>query len=229
MIRASHADSSEFGGSMSNPGIFRKWPERPADITFLIDAIGTLEQQVPGLAGKPNARVIGVGGHSFGAHTAQLVGGVSTVDPMQGGQRGSHADPRPIAFLLLSPQGVGGVLDERSFATLTRPHMTITGSNDPGRGGKSPEWRIEPFQKSPAKSKYLVFIDKAHHNFGGMYGDRKEGKGVGPVNKAHLTYVQSSSTAFWDAFLKRDNEAVLALVTGELARLSKGEAVLRTR
>src|SRR5262249_49144533 len=56
-----------------------KIAERVGDVTFLLDALPEIEAKVPALKGRLDAKRIAVAGHSFGAFTAMLVGGV-TVD-----------------------------------------------------------------------------------------------------------------------------------------------------
>ena len=72
---------------------FHDWANRPKDVAFILDSLDAIEAKVQGLKGKMDKKTIGVGGHSFGAHTGQLVAGTTTVD--FGGVRTSHADPRP--------------------------------------------------------------------------------------------------------------------------------------
>jgi hypothetical protein len=124
-----------------------------------------------------------VGGHSFGAHTSQLVAGATTVNAA--GTRESHADPRPLAFLLLSPQGIGfhaAELDERSWDGVTRPFLVITGTNDIGRKGDDWQWRLDPWKYAPRKNKFLLVIQGAWHGFGGVVGDASF-RGAGPKTR----------------------------------------------
>jgi len=110
-----------------------------------------------------DAQSIGVGGHSYGAYTAQLIGG-ATIDIPQGAKGQSFTDRRVRAILLLSPQGSGQQgLTRNSWANLKLPMMTMTGSRDRGAQGQGPEWKEEPFKYSPAGDKYLVFIEGATH------------------------------------------------------------------
>src|SRR5882672_12262884 len=41
------------------------WESRPRDISYVLDALPSLENRVPGLAGKMDAERVGVGGHSM--------------------------------------------------------------------------------------------------------------------------------------------------------------------
>lgn len=167
--------------------------ERVADIVLIIDSLAELPKAVPALATRVDAKRIGVGGHSFGAYTAMLIGGV-TAD-LDGEQRKSLRDERVSCILTVSPQGAGQQgLTPKSWAGLTIPMMTITGTRDSGVGGQSPEWRKEPYEFSPPGHKYLVVIEGANHfSFGGRLGGRSSG-----ITDA----VNALSTHFWDAYLK---------------------------
>jgi len=143
----------------------------------------------------------GVGGHSFGAHTAQLIAGATTIDPT--GRRTGHADPRPRAFVLISPQGRGAQLDDRSWRAVTRPFLAVTGAHDVGRSGEAVDWRLDPFRLAPASAKQLLWVEGAHHDFGGIGGGVRY-TNAGPANPNHLAYVKTTTLAFRDAHLKDD-------------------------
>ena len=65
------------GRSGPGTGSFADWASRPKDIAFLRDALHEIEAKVPALRGKRKRAATGVGGHSFGADTAQLVAGAT--------------------------------------------------------------------------------------------------------------------------------------------------------
>ncbi|MEM9825965.1 MAG: hypothetical protein AAF958_05225 [Planctomycetota bacterium] len=230
VIQANHSDSRALRSIDRNKRLgeatYRDWESRPEDIRFIIDSIASLELAIPGLADKINRDIVGVGGHSFGAHTAQLVAGTQT-KVFRGGRK-SHADPRPKAFVLISPQGRGQQLDEKSWSDFQRPALVVTGSNDGGRNGQDHTWRLDPFEFSPPKDKYLLFIEKAYHGFRGITGSSNTGNS-GPENPNHVVYVQTTTKAFWDAYLKQDETAKLALSASKVKSLSEGEASIRQR
>src|SRR5712692_6731323 len=51
------------------------WINRVRDITLIIDSLNDLEKRLPQLKGKMDQKRIGVGGHSYGAFTTQMIGG----------------------------------------------------------------------------------------------------------------------------------------------------------
>jgi predicted dienelactone hydrolase len=229
-IQANHSDSRAVTGEGDagplGANTFRDWDNRPKDIAFILDSLDTIEARVERLDGKMNKETIGVGGHSFGAHTAQLAAGTTTKSPS--GARASHADQRPKAFVLISPQGKGPMLGEESWKKMARPAIVITGSNDLGRNGQPVEWRLHPFKYAPPQDKYLLFIEGAHHGFGGITGSVRY-RNAGQDDPNHLAYVKSTTTAFWDAYLKEDGEARSFLRSDRIDSVSEGEAKLTVR
>jgi predicted dienelactone hydrolase len=197
----------------------RVWEGRVRDVTLVLDSLEGLPRQVPGLKGKADARRVGVAGHSLGAFTAQLLGGVSIDVP--GGARGrSFADARPRAVLLLSSQGAGALgLTERSWDGLERPTMVVTGSKDRGADGQDPAWREEPFRRCPAGDKYLVCVEGASHNLGGVTA----GQHAPPRfrNEGQMRAIQKATLSFWDAYLKGRPEARTCLQSDTLAQPGK--------
>jgi len=198
---------------------------RPRDISFILDSLPELEKQIPGLHDKMDAKHIGVGGHSFGAFTSQVIAGATlrtspNVPPMD------LSDKRVSAVLAISGQGSGAMsLTEDSWKNLHLPMMFMTGSEDFSLGGHGPEWREEPFLKSPAGDKYLVFINgAAHMTFSGIGAREDLRQGVSAIamdeaRTAMLRDVQISTLAFWDAYLKNDKSALKYLASDELQQM----------
>ncbi len=224
-IQANHSDSRALDKGSRVTG-FRDWANRPQDVAFILDSLDEIAERIEGLQGRMDKSAVGVGGHSFGAHTAQLVGGVTT--RTLSGRHHSHADERPRAFLLISPQGKGAMLEEESWRGFTQPAMTITGSNDWGRHGEAWTWRLDPFRYAPPQDKYLVTIDSAYHGFGGITGTMGY-TNAGPDIPEQVSWVRSVSAAFWDAYLRDDKPAADFLLSGALGRLTYGAARITNR
>jgi predicted dienelactone hydrolase len=149
------------------------WRNRARDVSFLIDSLPALAERYPELEGKIDAERIGVGGHSYGAFTAMLVGGLRTFPD---GQRAP--DERVKALVVMSPQGPGETrgLTSESFAELRLPVLFMTGSADLGvTETETPEWRAEAFRLAPAGDKWLAVIEGARHaSFTGRVDDLLE-------------------------------------------------------
>jgi acetyl esterase/lipase len=219
VVQPTHFDSLSLGLPRRLDRLFANFADRPRDVHFLLDRLATLRARMTSFRGDLDPKRIGVGGHSFGAHTAQLVGGATTVDAA--GKRTSHRDRRVDAVLLISPQGAGGELDAHSWDTLTLPTLVITGTLDRGRGGQPYTWRVEPFERAPAGHKYLALVVGARHGFGGISGARL-GRRAGGSAPAQVAAVQALTLLFWDAQLKASPRARAALASRELARESNG-------
>jgi dienelactone hydrolase len=138
------------------------WENRAQDLAFIIDSIGELNA-LPECGGHIDGSRVIAGGHSYGAFTAQMLGGVTIRIP-GGKENFRHKSVR--AILLLSPQGrnkSGLGFSDGAWDQLDLPLLAITGSADKGLEGQEPHWRSEPFQLSPPGGKVLLFIDGADH------------------------------------------------------------------
>lgn len=176
---------------------------------------------VKSLAGKIDADHVGVGGHSIEAFTADAIAG-ALVD-LPGHPGASLADPRVKAVLLLSPQGPGEFgLISRSWDNGKLRPLRVTGSLDSGANRQSPEEREIPFERAQPGDKYQVFIQGANH--GSFLSSKKISRG-----ESILSYTNSASLAFWDAYLKADPKAMFYLQSGALPDFSDGAVKLTRR
>lgn len=218
-IQPTHSDSRSLAAKPTDPVNFRDWQSRPADVSFILDSLAELETKEPALAGKLDGKHIGVGGHSFGANTAQLIGGARAL-PLGGGPK-SFLDQRVAAIALLSGQGPGEMLTAESWKDLAKPMFVMSGTADgPTRTGQPAEWRKKPYELSPAGDKHLVWVEGLDHGYGGI-----SGWNFNPRNKPnpdHVRYTKIATLAFWDAYLKDSREAREYLASAKLPMLSQG-------
>jgi dienelactone hydrolase len=175
------------------------WDERPREVSFVLDHLDDL-----GRIGVDLARVdrehVGVGGHSFGAHTAALCGGLVTL------AREDLAEPRADAILLLSPQGPGGGVPDDGYGAIHLPTLMVTGSEDVSPvTGQGPDWRLGAWTSLGSDQAWLLYLDGATHNLGGVSG--RWFPGAGATDPALLQAVIDATTAFWDATLRGDAAA----------------------
>ncbi len=224
VLQANHRDSTALGTTQRDQSVFRDWRERPEDVHLMLDSLDRIEGAAPELAGLIDRSRIGVGGHSYGAHTAQLVAGTRILD-VRSQRAVSLGDERVDAALLMSPQGRGQLLDERAWDSLQVPMMVMTGSMDPGRGGDGVSWRLDPFIFAASEDKHLLFIDGAYHDFGGATGGTMSGSRAHP-NADIVRYTLSASIAFWDAYLLDSAQALGYLESDAMERASGGEVIL---
>jgi predicted dienelactone hydrolase len=165
VIRVSHGDKGSMDAQTASD-----WRSRVRDVTFVLDSLDTLEQRFPELKGKIDRNKIAVGGHSYGAFTAMLLGGLHTFPG-----DASYADPRVKEVVAISPPGPTERLGitKDSYTTLNVPALFITGSEDNGvTETETPDWRRDAFRLAPAGEKYLIVIEGARHaSFTGRMDD----------------------------------------------------------
>ncbi|MCW5822259.1 MAG: hypothetical protein KIT34_05615 [Cyanobacteria bacterium TGS_CYA1] len=200
--------------SLDSLDIFQDWQNRPADISFILDELSSMQKYIPELKDKIDTQRIGMAGHSFGAHTSQLLAGTKI------GGTDKFSDPRPKAFLLMSPQGreqgfsADGNLKDNSWSGFKRPMLLVTGTNDTGRNGKDYTWRVEPYKYSPSGKKHLLVLAGADHGLGGISGSGFSMR-TKKQNSKQVEEVQKETEAFFDYYLKGDETAGKYLVSHE--------------
>jgi len=210
VLQTSHRDSRAHG-DLGAAQAGKAWDDRPRDVSFLIDSLSEIEAKVPALKGRIDKTRIGVGGHSFGAHTAALIGGVK-VSTLR--KSLSFRDKRVKCVFVCSGQGPGGLFTEQSFKGLAVPAFFLTGTNDKSpRNGQSPQWREEAYKLSPPGDKFLLSIDGAYHGFGGITG-KARWSGSGPDNADEVRIVKIATLAFFEAFV-RDIESAKTYLTSD--------------
>ncbi len=199
------------------------WRNRARDVSFVIDSLEEIERRVPGVAGKLDRTHIGAGGHSFGALTTELLGGL-TFTPPGASKPESLADRRISALLVLSGAGPTqhGVY-ENSWDSITAPLMLMTGTRDRGVSGLNPEMRIKPYELVHSVHKYAIVLDGGGHmTFTGMPAK------AGTEPAVLYETVKVASVAFWDAYLKSSETAESYLRSPSLVDFSGGKAKLNT-
>jgi dienelactone hydrolase len=150
------------------------WAARVQDVLLVINQLDQLEQRYPELQGKIDRTRIGVGGHSYGAMTAMLLGGAQT---QPGGA--TSADPRIKAIVALGPPGpsTSRGLTEQSWAQLTKPALFIVGTAETGVDDtETPAWRRRAYELSSAGDKWLLTLEGGT---GSAYTGRLSAVGAG--------------------------------------------------
>lgn len=174
---------------------------RVKDVPAVIDQL-TIWNQAQGhfLAGRMDLAHIGMSGHSFGAVTTQAVSG-------QVAARGliSSTDPRIQAACAFSPSSPRLGSADAAFGSVRIPWMLMTGTEDVSPiGDIDVASRLAVFPALPAGGKYEVVLFGAKHS---AFGDRAIKTDIGGRNPNHHRVILALSTAFWDAWLKKDEAA----------------------
>jgi predicted dienelactone hydrolase len=193
---------------------------RPLDITKVIDALEQIENTHPALKGRMDLKNIGLSGHSFGAFTALTVAG-GYAEAARKLYNKSFGDPRPKAFLGMSPPGTSPETDPKPiFNEIIRPTMIMTGSNDLDNIIKPPrtaESRMDAYKHMPPGDKYALWIEGAYHH---TFGDGRAGQTIDPFARKMTRIVH---LAFFDAYLKGDQTAKAFLKSDQVEKLGEGQ------
>lgn len=186
--------------AMEKAASARNSQDRIADVGFVLDTLAEWNADASHpFAGRFDLEHVGMSGHSFGAKTTQAVSGQSGWPARNG------SDPRIDAAVIFSPGSPAGArTPEDAFAQVAIPWLLMTGTEDVSPiGNQSVESRLAVFPALPPGNKYeLVFEAGTHAAFtdGGQQASRR--------NPNHHRAIQAITTAFWDAFLRGDKDAV---------------------
>ena len=202
---------------------------RARDLSFVIDSLAAVESALHVHVDRGR---VGVGGHSSGAYTAMLLGGMSA--DMDDVPR-TAVDPRPKAFLVMAPVGSGqGGLTRDSWRSFTRPLMDVTGSLDLVPRGQFPDrQKRDPFALSPPGDKFEVFLVGANH--GTFTCDPtdtfyiKQLGGSAQQQAVLFDDIRDATLAFWDAYLKASPTAAAYLRSGAATRRTGGRVSIEYR
>ncbi|MBI4909239.1 MAG: hypothetical protein HY820_36805, partial [Acidobacteria bacterium] len=149
--------------------------DRPYDIKAILDFLEAQNKTGP-LTGRIDMSRVGVGGHSAGSSGSLSVAGA--VRDIEGKRYGADyfGDPRPRAFVALSPSAPGSsaMFDSSfndpstSWDDIPRPVIFFTGLGDGHE--QFPQGRRIPYDKITPGDKYRLWVKD--NDFGhGMYGD----------------------------------------------------------
>ena len=146
-------------------------------------------------------------GHSFGSLTTQVVGGM--MFPDEKGVLHRNRDARLKAGILYSPGPIdhlGLDVPEDIYGSIDLPMLHITGTDD-----SSPieNWdytkRLDVYHNiTKAKQHLLVINDADHMVFNGSRGKL----GQNPNREKHEAIIQITALVYWEAMLKKDNDAL---------------------
>ncbi len=157
---------------------------------------------------------VGMSGHSFGAQTTQAVSGQRfPIGP-------ATLEPRIKAAIIFSPSKPARGDTQRAFAEVKLPWLLMTGTKDVARigpqtiGAADVESRLAVYPALPPGDKYELLLNDAAHF---AFTDRPDFEKEDPRNPNHHRVILALSTAFWDAYLRKEAEAK-AWLTGAAAR-----------
>lgn len=180
---------------------------RLQDVVFAIDEIAR-RKTIDKAWRFVSADVIGMAGHSFGAHTTLGAGGQTY--PGHPGIK----EPRITALIALSPTLPARGDAAQAIAAVTRPTLCITGTRDDDvvGNGATPDKRAGVFGALPAGNKAMLLLKDADHmTFGGVTG---RAAGILPresvathLQPQHHELVARVTADWWRAHLLGDADA----------------------
>lgn len=196
--------------SLTKPGVAY---DRLLDVSFALDQMERLDRDDSKYKGRFDLKHIGMSGHSFGAITTQGVAGLARTALAR---EWRYEEPRVKAGIAMSPSPPNATADnpnklEEAFGGIRVPMLYMTGTRDDGGRitNVTPQQRLLPFEHTKSVDCFqLVFTDGDHGVFAGV---RRPGtllrRQEGPDPEAVRAVVRTVSTAFWDAYLRQDEEA----------------------
>jgi predicted dienelactone hydrolase len=184
--------------------------ERLLDLRFAIDEL--VRRSAGGEAPWNRIRTdaIGVAGHSFGALTTQALAG------QRYPAAGDLSDPRPKAFVALSPSVPIGVklAPGEAFAGVVRPFFALTGSRDASPMQASPRTqRAAVYDALPRGQRALLWLAGATHRtfgggqLGGLQREERAGQEDEAPQHRHGALIASATAAWWRWHLLGDGAA----------------------
>lgn len=176
---------------------------RVSDVRVVLDQLEVWNTEAAHvLAGRLDLDRVGMSGHSFGAMTTQAVSGQRF--PRSDSSLTDQRIDAAIAFSPSSPRG--GTSPQEAFGGVMLPWLLMTGTKDEAMiGDASMESRLAVYPALPPGDKYELVLDRAEHS---AFTDRPLPGDSQPRNPNHHRVILAISTAFWDAYLARNQSAM---------------------
>lgn len=173
---------------------------RVRDIPAVLDQLDVWNKSGP-LAGRMDLTKIGMSGHSFGAVTTEAVSGETF--PMSGTK---FTDPRIRAAVIFSPSTPVSTSADRAFGAVKIPWLLMTGTKDTAPIGHADvKSRLAVYPVLHGAPKYQVVLNNAEHS---AFTDRALPGDHEARNPNHHRVILALSTAFWDAYLENNKDAL---------------------
>ncbi len=200
---------------------------RIRDLHLILENLDALDSLEAGLAAKIDRNTLIAAGHSFGAFSAQQLGGAASIDP-ESGNRISGYDARIRAVVAISPPGeMFGLINAQSWTSLAVPTLMTTGTWDVD-GHFVTHWEQHKlsWENAPPGNNWMLVVDGADHYLGNLICrlDRDQA----PQRDA-LQMVNASAVSFMHSITRGDDEAHRLLHSNLLESRTRGFARLSQR
>ncbi len=204
-------------------------PSRVRDVSFVLDAIENIGERA-GIDGRIDSGQAAIAGHSFGAVISMIKTGLYIRKEYRGSWGDTFDDRFQAAVLLSAPGPAMREMTENAFDGLRKPLIATGGTNDVGRidlGDRTPaEWRRQAFLLAPPGDKYSVITEGSDHYLGGLICNAERG---GEPDHEAVVIIRAMTTAFLDAYVKHDPDALRFLNTADVSDLTGGQASYQAR
>ncbi|MBL8212317.1 MAG: hypothetical protein JNK87_16500 [Bryobacterales bacterium] len=210
--------------------------DRPFDIKAILDLLANQNSSGP-FQGRIDMNRIAVSGHSAGSSaTISVAGGYRVFGRNRYGGIGFFEDPRPKAFVALSPSAPGSSAnfetsfqdDSSTWTTVVRPMMTVTGAGDGHE--QFPQGRRIPFDYMPAGDKYRIWVNDND------FGHEAYGDGLADCDtttrakcQAFQALVTGAVMSFLDAYVQELPRAMEYVKQGYVRQAGRGVVELSVK
>lgn len=188
VIQPTHLSAKLYALGADHPEAPLFWRSRVADMSRIVDELGTIEAAVPWLTGRLDKSRIAAVGHSMGGQTVGMLLGARLTAPQDADAVDVDLrDTRFKAGVLLAAPGNGG--DSLSdfaaanysalnpdFSHMTTPSLVVAGDADESAylTTRDASWHADPYHRSPG-ARDLLMLTGGKHGLGGIAGyDAKE-------------------------------------------------------
>lgn len=218
ILRGAKRPVESFREAVLNP---KNTVNRAKDVSFALDQLGLLNQSTGSFRGRLDLKHVGVAGHSFGAQSTLAISGMTFPLPTW-----NFTDKRFTAAVALSAP-VPKTDTQKRFDEIKIPvmHMTGTADDSPVGDTMAKERRV-PFDLIKGVPQILVTLNGGDH----MVFSRMVGF-AGEVERdaIHHDLIRQGTTAFWNATLRSDTNAVAWLTGGAYVKLAGTNAVVELK
>jgi len=188
--------------AMQKAASLKNFMLRVQDVPAVLDELAAWNaSKTNALAGRLDLSRVGMSGHSFGAVTTEAVSGETL--PIEGTKL---TDSRIRAAIAFSPSLPRGISAAKAFGSVKIPWLLMTGTEDVAPiGHATVKSRLAVYPALRGAPKYEVVLNKAEHS---AFTDRALPGDREPRNRNHHRVMLALSTAFWDAYLRGDADAL---------------------
>ncbi len=181
--------------------------ERAKDISFVLDCLEGVPSELPEIAKYMDMENVGMSGHSLGALTAQGLVGMKLPD----GKGGlvDMRDERLSCAIVYSPVPMTTLSDappEDIYTSISTPMLHMTGTEDNSPLNKTIDYKLRLIVREYAghQEQYLQLLEGGDHM---IYNGTRGKLARNPLREKHESLILDAVYAFWQAYLKGDEDA----------------------